>query len=42
MGVGLSNYEKNGFIAASDEPESVSQTLEYAYDDWCIARWLIP
>ena len=31
----LSNYRKNGFIAASDEPESVSKTLEYAYDDWC-------
>ncbi len=36
-GLGLSEYRKNGFIAASDEPESVSKTLEYAYDDWCIA-----
>jgi len=34
---GLSSYKKNGFISASDEPESVSKTLEYAYDDWCIA-----
>jgi predicted alpha-1,2-mannosidase len=35
--LGLSWYKKNGFIAASDEPESVSKNLEYAYDDWCIA-----
>ncbi len=35
--LGLSEYKSKGFIAASDEPESVSKTLEYAYDDWCIA-----
>jgi predicted alpha-1,2-mannosidase len=29
-------YRKNGFVPG-DEAESVSQTLEYAYDDWCIA-----
>ena len=34
---GLAAYKKNGFIKASDEPESVSKNLEYAYDDWCIA-----
>ena len=34
---GLKAYKKNGFIKASDEPESVSKNLEYAYDDWCIA-----
>ncbi len=34
---GLNYYKEKGFIAASDEPESVSKTLEYAYDDWCIA-----
>lgn len=34
---GLEFYKNNGFIAASDEPESVSKTLEYSYDDWCIA-----
>ena len=34
---GLEFYKNKGFIAASDEPESVSKTLEYAYDDWCIA-----
>jgi len=35
--LGLNWYKKNGFIAASDEPESVSKHLEYSYDDWCIA-----
>tara|TARA_B100001758_G_C18416772_1_gene620752 strand:- start:5422 stop:8283 length:2862 start_codon:yes stop_codon:yes gene_type:complete len=35
--LGLFSYKKNGFIAASDEPESVSKNLEYSYDDWCIA-----
>ncbi len=34
---GLKFYKNKGFISASDEPESVSKTLEYAYDDWCIA-----
>ncbi|MDI1256878.1 MAG: GH92 family glycosyl hydrolase [Flavobacterium sp.] len=36
--LGLDAYKKNGFIAIDDEHESVSKTLEYAYDDWCIAR----
>ncbi len=27
-----------GYIPADMEPESVSKTLEYAYDDWCIAQ----
>jgi len=36
--LGLASYKKNGFIAANDETESVSKTLEYAYDDWCIAQ----
>jgi predicted alpha-1,2-mannosidase len=31
-------YAKNGLISASDEPESVSRTLEYAYDDFCISE----
>ncbi len=35
---GLRAYRKNGYIPAEDEAESVSRTLEYAYDDWCIAR----
>jgi predicted alpha-1,2-mannosidase len=35
---GLKSYKKNGFISVEDEGESVSKTLEYAYDDWCIAQ----
>jgi len=35
--LGLEAYKKKGFIGSKDEPESVSKTLEYAYDDWCIA-----
>lgn len=34
---GLEAYKKFGFIPAEGESESVSKTLEYAYDDWCIA-----
>jgi len=36
--LGLEAYKKNGFISIDDEHESVSKTLEYAYDDWCIAQ----
>ncbi len=35
---GLKYYKEQGFIGAGDESESVSKTLEYAYDDWCIAE----
>ncbi len=35
--LGLASYKQKGYIAAGDESESVSKTLEYAYDDWCIA-----
>ncbi|MEZ5199523.1 MAG: GH92 family glycosyl hydrolase [Bacteroidales bacterium] len=34
---GLKSYKEKGYIPAEDEAESVSKTLEYAYDDWCIA-----
>ena len=36
--LGLGAYKKQGFISIDDEHESVSKTLEYAYDDWCIAQ----
>ncbi|MDB5118462.1 MAG: hypothetical protein JWQ79_3954 [Mucilaginibacter sp.] len=35
---GLDSYRKNGLVLADDENKSVSKTLEYAYDDWCIAQ----
>ncbi len=36
--LGLENYKTNGFISVEAESESVSKTLEYAYDDWTIAE----
>lgn len=38
---GLGYYMRNGFLSAEDEHESVSKTLEYAYDDWCIAQFAL-
>ena len=35
---GLDFYRQYGYIPADMAGESVSTTLEYAYDDWCIAR----
>ncbi len=35
---GLAAYKKRGYISMEDENESVSKTLEYAYDDWCISE----
>lgn len=35
---GLEDYMDHGFLSMEDEHESVSKTLEYAYDDWCIAQ----
>ena len=36
--LGLDSYKKYGFIPVQKESESVSKTLEYAYDDWSIAQ----
>jgi putative alpha-1,2-mannosidase len=33
---GLAAYKKRGYISGEDENESVSKTLEYAYNDYCI------
>ena len=35
---GKKHYRDFGFVPAEMEAESVSKTLEYAYDDWCIAQ----
>ena len=35
---GLAAYETLGWVPHDKCDESVSKTLEYAYDDWCIAR----
>ena len=31
-------YGKQGYLSSELDNESVSKTLEYAYDDWCIAQ----
>jgi predicted alpha-1,2-mannosidase len=36
--LGLKYYKSQGFIPGDKESESVSKTLEYSYDDWCIAQ----
>jgi predicted alpha-1,2-mannosidase len=35
---GKKAYMEHGFVPAEAESESVSKTLEYAYNDWCIAQ----
>ena len=35
---GISHYRQRYVVPAEEEHESVSKTLEYAYDDWCIAQ----
>lgn len=35
---GAEYYIKNGFIPSNIKKESISCLLEFAYDDWCIAR----
>jgi predicted alpha-1,2-mannosidase len=34
---GLKCYKANGYIKCEGDKENVSRTLEYGYDDWCIA-----
>ena len=35
---GLDHYKKYGFIPCDFLDETVTITLEYAYDDWCVAQ----
>ena len=35
---GIDVYRDNGLVLAEREHESVSKTLEYALDDWCISQ----
>ena len=37
--LGLPALIDHGVLEMDDEHESVSKTLEYAYDDWCIAQF---
>ena len=36
---GLGEYMARGFVPIDREPEAASKTVEYAYDDWTIARF---
>ncbi len=38
---GLAAYKKRGYISMEVENESVSRTLEYAYNDWCLFRMAV-
>lgn len=35
---GLGDYMRLGYVPIDREPEAASKTVEYAYDDWAIAR----
>lgn len=35
---GLDQYNRIGFVSNEHDHESASKTVEYAYDDWCIAQ----
>ncbi len=35
---GLEHYMKLGYVPIDKEPEAASKTVEYAFDDWTIAR----
>jgi len=35
---GLKNYKRFGYVPADLEMEATARTLDYAYDDWCIAQ----
>jgi hypothetical protein len=34
---GMKWYRELGYVPSDKEPESVSKTLEYAFDNWCVA-----
>jgi predicted alpha-1,2-mannosidase len=36
--LGLKYYKQIGFLPCDRQGESVSKTLEYCYDDWCISQ----
>ena len=36
--LGLKYYKKIGYLPYDRQAESVSKTLEYSYDDWCILQ----
>jgi len=35
---GLKTYKTLGYVASTPRGEATSRTIEYAYDDWCLAK----
>ena len=35
---GLDTYKKLGYVASKPRGEATSRTIEYAFDDWCLAK----
>jgi predicted alpha-1,2-mannosidase len=35
---GLDTYKKLGYVASKPHEEATSRTIEYSFDDWCLAR----
>lgn len=35
---GLDKFREKGYLSVEDESESVSKTLEYSYDMWCVSE----
>jgi predicted alpha-1,2-mannosidase len=35
---GLNTYKELGYVASKSGEQATSRTLEYAFDDWCLAR----
>lgn len=35
---GIQKYATQGYLQIEDEPESVSKTIEYSYDDYCLYK----
>lgn len=36
---GIDTYKSLGYVASSPGEQATSRTIEYAYDDWCLARF---
>ena len=34
----LNEYRERGYVPSAKDKQSVSRTLEYAYDDWCVGQ----
>jgi predicted alpha-1,2-mannosidase len=35
---GLASYKRRGYVASAPGEQATSKTIEYSFDDWCIAR----